>query len=79
MEGDLYGKIKSLEDQITLQINVEKSFLIAVARELKALLKPMVALAEIIRSKNLAREKQDEFIEIIIRNDIIDQMVISKN
>ena len=49
------------------------------ARALKALLKPMVALAEIIRSKNLAREKQDEFIEIIIRNDIIDQMVISKN
>ena len=52
MEGDLYGKIKSLEDQITLQINVEKSFLIAVARELKALLKPMVALAEIIRSNH---------------------------
>lgn len=44
----------------------------------------MTALAEIIRSKNLDREKQDEFIEIIIRNaqeinGIIDQMVISEN
>ncbi len=81
---DLYGKIKTLENQITFQTNVGKSFLIAVARELKAPLKPMTALAEIIRSKNLDREKQDEFIEIIIRNareinDIIDQMVISEN
>ena len=44
----------------------------------------MTALAEIIRSKNLDREKQDEFIEIIIRNaqeinGIIDEMVISEN
>jgi len=44
----------------------------------------MTALAEIIRSKNLDREKQEEFIEIIIRNaqeinGIIDQMVISEN
>jgi len=83
-QADLYGRIKTLEDQIRVQTNAEKSFLIAVARELKAPLKPMTALAEIIRSKNLDREKQDEFIEIIIRNaqeinGIIDQMVISEN
>jgi len=83
-QAELYGKIKTLENQITLQKNVEKNYLISVARGLKAPLKPMIALAEIIRSKELERGKQDEFVDNIIKNaqeikDIVDQMVISEN
>ena len=80
----LYGEIKTLENQIRVQKNVEKSYLVAVARALKAPLKPMKTLAEIIRSKDLDRGKQVEFIDSIIKNaqeikDIVDRMVISEN
>jgi hypothetical protein len=83
-QAELYGEIKTLENQVRVQKNVEKSYLIAVARGLKAPLKPMTALAEIIRSKDLDRGKQDEFVDSIIKNaqeikDIVDQMVISEN
>ena len=83
-QAELYGEIKTLENQIRVQKNVEKSYLVAVARALKAPLKPMKTLAEIIRSKDLDRGKQVEFIDSIIKNaqeikDIVDRMVISEN
>jgi hypothetical protein len=83
-EAELYGKIKALENQINVQTNADKNYLVAVARELKAPLKPMTALAETIRSKDLDRDKQDEFIDSIIKNaqeikDIVDEMVITDN
>ena len=83
-EAELYGKIKTLENQIKVQTNADKNYLVAVARELKAPLKPMTTLAEIIRSKDLDRDKQDEFIDSIIKNaqeikDIVDEMVITDN
>lgn len=83
-EAELYGKIKALENQIKVQTNADKSYLVAVARGLKAPLKPMTALAETIRFKNLDRDKQDEFIDSIIKNaqeikDIVDEMVITDN
>lgn len=83
-QAELYGEIKTLENQVRVQKNVEKSYLIAVARGLKAPLKPMTALAEIIRSKELDRDKQDEFVDSIIKNaqeikEIVDQMVVSEN
>jgi hypothetical protein len=79
-EAELYGKIKALENQIKVQTNADKSYLVAVARGLKAPLKPMTTLAEIIRSEDLDRDKQDEFIDSIIKNaqeikEIIDEMV----
>jgi two-component system sensor histidine kinase VicK len=83
-QAELFAKVKILENQIRVQTNVEKSFLIALARRLKAPLKPLTALAEIIRSKNFDKEKQDEFTETIIKNaqeinDIIDQIMIPEN
>jgi len=82
-QAELYGEIKKLQNQIKLQKNVEKSYLISVARGLKAPLMPMTALAEIIRSKNLDRDRQNEFIDSIIKNaqeikETVDQMVISE-
>ena len=82
-QAELYGEIKKLQNQIKLQKNVEKSYLISVARGLKAPLIPMTALAEIIRSKNLDRDRQNEFIDSIIKNaqeikETVDQMVISE-
>ena len=75
---------KDTRKSIRVQKNVEKSYLVAVARALKAPLKPMKTLAEIIRSKDLDRGKQVEFIDSIIKNaqeikDIVDRMVISEN
>jgi len=83
-KAELFAKVKTLENQIRVQTNVEKSFLIALARQLKAPLKPLTALAEIIRSKNFDKEKQDEFTETIIKNaqeinDIIDKIMIPEN
>lgn len=83
-QSELLAKVKTLENQIRVQTNVEKSFLIALARQLKAPLKPLTALAEIIRSKNLDQEKQDEFTETIVKNaqeinDIIDKIMIPEN
>ena len=83
-QAELFAKVKILENQIRVQTNVEKSFLIALARWLKAPLKPLTALAEIIRSKNFDKEKQDEFTETIIKNaqeinDIIDQIMLPEN
>lgn len=83
-QSELLTKVKTLENQIRIQTNVEKSFLIALARQLKAPLKPLTALAEIIRSKNFDKEKQDEFTETIIKNaqeinDIIDKIMIPEN
>jgi hypothetical protein len=83
-EAELYGKIKALENQLKVQTNADKRYLVAVARGLKAPLKPMTALAETIRSKDLDRDKQDEFIDSIIKNaqeikDIVDEMVITDN
>jgi hypothetical protein len=83
-EAELYGKIKALENQIKVQTNADKSYLVAVARGLKAPLKPMTTLAEKIRSKDLDRDKQDEFIDSIIKNaqeikDIVDDMVTTDN
>lgn len=80
-QAELYAKIKTLENQVRVQKNVEKSYLVAVARALKVPLKPMTTLAEIIRSKDLDRGKQVEFIDSIIKNaqeikDIVDRMVI---
>jgi two-component system, OmpR family, sensor histidine kinase VicK len=73
-QTELHQKLSDMYEQLTIQSKMQKEFINVAAHELRTPIQPILGLTGVLRSNNTSRDKktsvakQDEFLDIIMRN-----------